>query len=101
MSHPSRPALRKFWAKKHKLAEQARDQGIVLIQYAGSRMQVTAPFTEEFLLEAHRLGGRWRTRTGMWSFPEPVHKLVLLHLKRIYGESMINRKLEPLTDYGK
>lgn len=73
----------------------------MIVKYSGSRMQVTAPYTEEFVLEAHRLGGRWRKRSGMWSFPEPVHRLVILHIKRIYGEDVINKALAPLEDHGK
>lgn len=100
MGHPSKPVYRKYWAKRNTYATRAKEQGVVLVRYVGSRMQVTAPYSEAFILEAHRLGGRWRTRSKVWSFPEPVHKLVILHIKRIFGEGMINKTLEPIIDHG-
>lgn len=101
MGHPSRPMLKRYWSRRNDYATRAREQGIVLIRYVSSRMHVVAPYTDEFVIQAHRLGGRWRKRSGVWSFPEPVHKLVIYHLKRIYGEGNINKDVaEPLKDYG-
>lgn len=89
------------WGKRKGYGRQAKAQGIVLVRFVGSRMQVTAPYSDDFVKVARRLKGRWRKRSEVWSFPESVHEFVLWHIHDIYGECMINKALGALKDYGR
>jgi hypothetical protein len=60
----------------------------VTIKYAGSRMQVKAPFHYQFRKGAIELGGRWRYRSAVWSFKRTSQRLVLELINRVFGESV-------------
>lgn len=65
------------------------DQGNgVFTQVVAGRLQVKSPFCPEFLMFAHTQDGRWRKRSGIWSFKVRQYRAVALALNRIYGTSI-------------
>ena len=59
-----------------------------------SRLQVKVPYKEEWIVFAHSLQGRWRRRTGIWSFPRYRYPRVAEALNRIFGTSLHFREDE-------
>lgn len=81
-----RNALRDYWDRRRSALTTARVGGIVSIRVQGDRLQVSVPYREEFIPAAKDLGGRWRYRTGFWSFPWSNRRSVLALVRTIYGE---------------
>ena len=52
-----------------------------------TRIQVRAPYNERFVVKAHDLGGRWRKRLRVWSFPGSKYTEVLETCNTLYGSS--------------
>jgi hypothetical protein len=53
-----------------------------------SRLQVSCPYSPEFLAVAHRLGGRWRKRADFWSFSRHQFPKVAKALNACFGTSI-------------
>lgn len=81
--------LRKYWDARKSEIKAAKTQGKVLIRSEAGRIQVAAPYNVGFNKRARELSGRWRHRTGFWSFPWVSRRLVLDLIRDVYGaESM-------------
>jgi hypothetical protein len=63
----------------------ARGRG-VFTRTQGSRFQVRAPYNPAFPVEAHKLNGRWRKRSAMWSFARHDYAKVAAIVNKLYGE---------------
>lgn len=89
LSKLERPELRQYW--KDRRAKDASEvaAGRVLIRSQNSRLQISAPYNSEFNRRGRELGGKWRQRTRVWSFPWDSHRLVLQLVCTIYGESAL------------
>ena len=53
--------------------------------FVSSRLQVSAPFNTNFVVFAHSLEGKWRKRSGIWSFQRYQYRQVVEALNRIYS----------------
>lgn len=53
------------------------------------RVQVCCPFTLEFKSGAAELSGRWRPRSGVWTFPAASGRLVVELCQQVYGKDAI------------
>lgn len=80
---------RQVWDDKRKRAADLRRDGRALICVNQSRVQVICPYSDEFVVEAHKLGGRWRHRSQIWSFPLNSRWRVAQILVRLWGESNV------------
>lgn len=57
----------------------------IKVEAVRSRLQVTCPYDERFVLGAHRIGGRWRPRMGIWSFLYYQEQEVRTLLMQVFG----------------
>jgi len=62
------------------------------VNFNMSRVQVFIDYDSEFILEAHRLDGRYRKASQMWSFKRDQYPQVAEVLNRLYGAGL------PITD---
>jgi hypothetical protein len=68
--------LKQYWAKKRQANLDKTAQGLVYTIQVGRRIQVTCPDNDDFTRGAKELGGIWRDRTQLWSFPIERKRLV-------------------------
>lgn len=80
-----------WFGEKHEEREKASVGGHVILTVAGSRLQVSAPYNEEWIREAKRLSGRYRYRSKRWSFPLTNEVQVLKTLRRIFEDQAITK----------
>jgi len=50
-----------------------------------SRLQVQVPYDADWVVEAHRLKGRYRSRTQMWSFYRQQYLDVAAAIHKVFG----------------
>jgi hypothetical protein len=62
--------FKQHWDKRKRDRIEARSKGQIQMRRVCSRIQVSVPYNPEFVVGAKKLWGRWRTRSGMWSFSE-------------------------------
>lgn len=60
----------------------------VITRIQQSRLQVTVPYSQEFVVFAHNLDARWRKRSGCWSFHRHQFVLVAKKLNELFGTSI-------------
>ena len=53
-----------------------------------SRLQIAVDYDPAFILEAHRLGGRYKKRSQVWSFDREQYSEVAKWLNREYGAGL-------------
>lgn len=74
------------------------DMERIKVQQVSKRIQVTCPYDERFVVGAHTLGGRWRQRTGIWSFPFHQEGQVRTLLQQVFNwtesEAVLRRGLK-------
>lgn len=78
-----------YWAERNQRFERAKAHGHVIWLEKGGRIQVSAPYDEVFRVEALKLDGKWRPKSGLWSFPQLYRREVRALIDRIYGEERI------------
>ena len=61
--------LSDYWTQKRRERTAAAQSGAVTVRYTRSRIQVLCPFHPGFSAGARAIGGRWRYRSKIWSFP--------------------------------
>lgn len=66
-----------------------RTQGIVHVAIAASRIQVSAPYHEDFRKGALQLQGRYRGRTSRWSFSAMQRRKVADLIGTVYGADAV------------
>ena len=82
-----------YWKERRKVQEAITSAGCAIVEWRQGRVHVSAPYRTEFIQAAHRLNGRWRPRSRVWSFPPEAHKEVLAVCKEIYGRhKVVSRK---------
>lgn len=81
MSFPH-TSFKEYWGK---IRWKNGETQIVRVKDVASRIQVAAPFNQEFVKGAKELGGRWRYRSGVWSFPGYQRSKLNELLERVYG----------------
>lgn len=57
-----------------------------------SRMQVRCPYKPEFVLQAVKMGGKWRARTSMWSFSREKFPHVSKVLNEVFDTNIGGRR---------
>jgi hypothetical protein len=60
----------------------------VFTKVVAGRLQVKCPYNGEFVLFAHRMDGRWRNRTEMWSFRTYQFREVATKLNELFGTKL-------------
>lgn len=80
-----RDGFKGHWQRQKETIREAKQQGKVLIRSEAGRLQVAAPFHKIFNTRARELNGRWRHRTGFWSFPWVSRRLVLALIRECFG----------------
>lgn len=68
-----------------RLIDESKAKGEVRVWVMGTRIHVTCPTTTEFETLAIRLRGRWRPRSGKWSFSTRCMGVIIAACNRIYG----------------
>lgn len=85
MANLGREALRQYWDERRAHTQAQTKAGRVVIRSEGHRLQVAAPFSKGFNIAAKDLGGRWRYRTKVWSFPWSNRRSVLQLVRDTFG----------------
>lgn len=78
-----------FKDRKQETIARNRREGIVTFMWAGQRLQVATPHRLDFTQEALQLGGRYRQRTGIWTFRAYQEPLVIAAIHRVYGPDTV------------
>lgn len=101
--------LKRYWDEKRARAAEIKELGLCVINVAptystrrveGSighikvkeercRIHVTCQFNEEFKRGAAELMGRWRPRTGVWSFSPRSYRLIVQLCDKVYGRDKV------------
>lgn len=63
------------------------DSPRIWIREVGSRIQIRVPYSSSFVAGAHRLSGRWRKRSHLWSFHKDRREKLYELIQSIYGIS--------------
>ena len=71
----------RHWEKKR---QKQNAEGIQIRQAQG-RMQVVVPYHKDWPAKARALGGRWRRRSAVWSFPIASRHIVVEALVQVFG----------------
>lgn len=79
--------LSEYWAQKKAANQAAQARGDIVTKVVKDRIQVTAPYSKAFIDGAHNIGGRWRPKSGVWSFPFRVRAELLGLLTQVYGRT--------------
>lgn len=83
--------LKDYWKERKAHLERSRADGRVLIRCEAQRLQVSCPYHAEWKRMAVDLGGRWRYKTGFWSFPWSNRRSVLDALRLVYGKQALGK----------
>lgn len=62
----------------------------VVVSKSGSRIHFFLPYSETFLSHAHRLEGRWKKRSRVWSFDQRHLAELLEVCKGIYANQPVD-----------
>lgn len=73
------------WEARRAEYDAIRRVGKVRLRGAGTRLHVIAPESSAFAVGARELGGRWRYRSQVWTFPGHARRLVVGLIERTYG----------------
>lgn len=65
------------WDETRKQNESVKRQGLCDVWVKATRIQVVCPFSTEFNNRAVMLSGKWRPRSGVWTFPRKAQPLVV------------------------
>lgn len=82
-----------YWRDKRMALNKAKEDGIVLIETArtgtGQHVLVACPYNPDFVAGARELAGKWRDRTGRWSFNINSKRLVIELASRVFGKERV------------
>lgn len=79
----------KYWDRQREAVQLAKGRKQVIVRRVGTRVQVVAPYHEDFRIKVKAIeGARWRHRTGVWSVPEAGITALRLALWECYGFNM-------------
>ena len=81
------------WADVAKRRAEALEAGHVLIECVragkGIRLHLVAPFSDQLVIRAREISGRWRPKTKAWTFPIRSARLVYGIAMDLYGKDRI------------
>jgi hypothetical protein len=63
--------------------------GIVQIRRVKSKIQVKTVYSEAWRTRAREIGGKWRARSGVWSFHAVLAEDIYQTLVSIYGKEYV------------
>lgn len=70
MATINKMGFKKYWAAKKANYQAVIDAGLCHIRYMHTgRIHVIAPSGQYFTEQAYKIGGRYRKRTRIWTFP--------------------------------
>lgn len=78
------------WAKIRQSRAKLLAEGQVLLLQVQSRYHVVCPYSLDFVARAKAIGGKWRRRSGAWTFPSYALPLLRDLLADIYGAEKIH-----------
>ena len=84
--------FRDLWLQRREERRLIAAAGRVIIEspwVTRGRLQVTCPPSAVFSAGAAELSGRWRSKSGVWSFPPRSVRLVVMLCKKVYGAKAI------------
>lgn len=70
-------SLSQYWKSKRAEAAHIANSGRVKFTVQGRRLQVLCPDRDEFTSRAKELGGKFKERSGVWTFPLVSRRLVM------------------------
>lgn len=76
--------MKEYWRKRKEDIKQVSESGHIVLMYRERRLQVIVPKHPEFSSGAAKLAGRFRPRTGMWSFDRRLEWAVRELIERIW-----------------
>lgn len=82
---PKGDFLKLHWAKKKALIAKSKKEGRVTVTLVGRRIHVTCPYNPAFIGGAKALSGTYNDRSGVWSFRQEAHELVLSLAGSVFG----------------
>lgn len=105
----TKSGLRDYWDGKLAEATAAREQGLCIINVRPTRSErrvngsvghiniiqekcrihVICPYNGDFRKGALELIGRWKPRSGVWTFNPHAYRLVLELCIRVYGKDKV------------
>jgi len=83
------------WSKVRSMRGVAVENKCILMKRAGTRLQVIAPYSDTFKAGAKELNGKWRQRSGCWSFPGVSRRFV----EQLIREAFPEWSLMPLDEF--
>lgn len=78
--------LEQHWKEKKVIAQQDTEQGFIRMTRSSSRIHISCPYSPHFIKRAREIGGRWRPRSGVWSFSGQSIRLILLALSEVFPD---------------
>ncbi len=78
-----------MWTKRHIARLHHLDLGHVTIQVVQGRLQVSAPYNDQFVAGAKQLSGKWKYRSRVWSFPVESQPLLLKLIEDCYHKKPV------------
>lgn len=82
-------SLKEYWINKRKESANVANNGRVKFTVQGSRLQVICPDSDLFMARAKELGGMFKDRANVWSFPLVSQRLVKSLVVECFGEESI------------
>lgn len=80
------PGFKDRWKARREAQAATVATGRVVVRSQGGRMHVATPPNALWDQKARALAGRWREKSGVWSFGANQRPLVLGILRNIFGK---------------
>lgn len=81
--------FQQHWDKVREKRTKILDSGHAVVRIYRTRVQVICPYSEVFNARARSLSGRWRPRTGMWTFRLEARHLVVAAANEAFGSKRV------------
>lgn len=78
------------WADRDRENKEIRQSGRVRVIRVKGRLHVISPESDIFMEGARELSGRWKRRSGVWSFPGRSERLLRELIARVYGADALD-----------
>lgn len=85
---------RRHWSAQRAARVSAVGQGRVHIWAEGTRLHVAAPYDRRWVTGAAELGGRYREKSAVWSFPRAAERLVRTLAGQLWGAAVVDGRPE-------
>lgn len=91
---PRKPAKDTFFTRiwEQRRADSATKRAAGMLEarvHRRVRIHLIAPESQGFRLQAFELGGRWRTKSGIWSFPVRLRRPLAALIAEHYGAGAV------------